>query len=252
MRIFTGAMLVLVSLHAFSQGVPLSEQAQISLITFGPDQEEFYEAFGHSAVRVADPGRGIDYAYNYGVFSFNQPNFYLNFTRGHLYYQLGVYVYPDFRDAYISANRFVHEQVLNLNPGQKQKIFDYLEWNAQPENQTYNYDYFFNNCSSKIRDVFADVLKDEIQFDGSFIKTDYTIRQLTDLYLDHQPWGDLGIDIGLGSTIDRKATPYEHMFLPDYLESCFDHALINMNGSFSTIIREKTVVFQSRPEKETG
>ncbi len=245
-----GTLLVLISLRAFSQGVSLSGQAQISLITFGPDQGEFYEAFGHSAVRVADPARGIDYAYNYGVFSFDQPNFYLNFTRGHLYYQLGVYAYPDFRDAYISANRFVHEQVLQLTPGQRQKIFDYLEWNAQPENKMYNYDYFYNNCSSKIRDVFADVLKDEILFDGSFIKTDYTIRQLTDLYLDHQPWGDLGIDIGLGSTIDKKATPYEYMFLPDYLESCFDHAFIKVNGTLSSLIKQKTVVFQSLPQEE--
>jgi hypothetical protein len=251
-RLFLGTQLVLASLVAFSQSVQLSEQARISLITFGPDQEEFYEAFGHSAVRVVDSARGIDYAYNYGVFSFNQPNFYLNFTRGHLYAQLGVYLYPDFRDAYISANRSVHEQVLRLTPGQRQKIFDYLEWNALPQNKMYNYDYFYNNCSSKIRDVFADVLKGEIRFDGSFINTHYTIRQLTDLYLDHQPWGDLGIDIGLGSTIDKKATPYEHMFLPDYLESCFDHVFINVDGTFSSIIREKTVIFQSLPEEEKG
>src|SRR5882762_1188116 len=250
-RIFIGALTVMVSHGVLSQAAPLSQQSQISLITFGPDQGEFYEAFGHSAIRILDSARGIDYAYNYGVFSFNQPNFYLNFTRGHLYYQLGVYLYPDFRDAYISANRFVHEKLLNLDPGQRQKIFDYLEWNAQPENQTYNYDYFYNNCSSKIRDVFADVLKGEIQFDGSFIRTHYTIRQLTDLYLGHQPWGDLGIDIGLGSTIDKIATPYEHMFLPDYLESCFDHAFINVNGGPKTIIKEKIVVFQSLPEEET-
>ena len=247
-RIFIGALMVMVSQGVFSQGVALSQQSQISLITFGPDQGEFYEAFGHSAVRVVDPARGIDYAYNYGVFSFNQPNFYLNFTRGHLYYQLGVYPYPDFRDAYISVNRFVHEQVLQLTPGQKQKIVDYLEWNALPENKVYNYDYFFNNCSSRIRDVFADVLKGEIRFDGSYIKTDYTIRQLTDLYLDQQPWGDLGIDIGLGSTIDRKATPYEYMFLPDYLESGFDHAFVEVSGTSSPLVKEKTVVFQALPE----
>src|SRR5258706_16163334 len=251
-RICMVALLMLFSLCTFSQGIPLSGQSQISLITFGPDQGEFYEAFGHSAVRVMDPARGIDYAYNYGVFSFNQPNFYLNFTRGHLYYQLGVYPYPDFRDAYISANRFVHEQVLQLSPGQKQKIVDYLEWNALPENKMYNYDYFFNNCSSRIRDVFADVLKDEIRFDGSYIKTDYTIRQLTDLYLDQQPWGDLGIDIGLGSTIDRKATPYEHMFLPDYLESGFDHAFINVGGTSSSLVKEKTVIYQALPEEQKG
>jgi hypothetical protein len=238
-----------VSVLAFSQKVHLSDKAQISIITLGPDQEEFYEAFGHSAIRVYDPTYGIDFAFNYGVFSFDQPNFYLNFTRGHLLYKLGVYPYPDFRDAYISYNRFVHEQVLNLTSKQKQKVFSYLQWNAQPEHQSYYYDYFFNNCSTKIRDVFAEVLAGDVKFDGSFIKTDYSIRELERLYLDYQPWGDVGINIGLGLPIDRKATPYEYMYLPDYLESSFDHALIRDGKTDSLLVKEKIVVYQSRPEK---
>ncbi|HEY9047493.1 MAG TPA: hypothetical protein VIN08_16420, partial [Ohtaekwangia sp.] len=85
-------------------------------------------------------------------------------------------------------------------------------------------------------------------FDGSYIKTSYSIRELTDLYLAQQPWGDLGIDICLGSEIDRKATPYEYMFLPDYVESGFDHATIKHNGVPMPLVKEKKIVYESRPE----
>ena len=242
------AVLWLVNVQGISQVLPLSDQAQISLITLGPDQNELVQAFGHSAFRVADPRVGIDYVYNYGVFSFNQPNFYLNFARGHNYYYVGVASYPDFIEPYIYYNRFIHEQVLNLTKDQKQNMFDYLQWNARPENRSYLYDYFFNNCATKIRDVLTTVLKDEVQFDGSFIKTDYTIRELTDLYLKPLPWGDLGLDIGLGSPIDRKATPNEYMFLPDYVEYSFDHASLIQGGTKIPLVKSKKIAFTSTPE----
>ena len=239
--------LVLLSTSGFSQRFILSDSATISVITCGPYGKELYAAFGHSAIRVNDPELRFDAAYNYGVFDFNQPNFYLNFARGYLYYKLGVYNYIDFRDYYIEHNRFVHEQVLDLTAEQKQQIFDYLNWNSKPENQTYRYDYFYNNCATKIRDVFAEVLQKDLTFDGSFIKTDYTIRELTDLYLKPQPWGDLGIDICLGLPMDKKASPYEYMFLPDYVESSFDHATVNNQP----IVKKKNIIFTPHPEEDS-
>lgn len=238
------SLLLLASINLQAQNPVLTDEAQISVITCGPYATELYAAFGHSAIRVYDPQNQIDFAYNYGVFDFDQPNFYLNFARGYLYYKLGVYHYPHFRDYYINHNRFIHEQVLNLTPAQKQKVFDYLEWNTRPENQTYRYDYFYNNCATKIRDVFVETLGPELKFDGSFIKSDYTIRELTDLYLDPQPWGDLGIDICLGLPMDKKASPYEYMFLPDYIEYSFDNARINNQP----VVKEKISVYESIPE----
>jgi hypothetical protein len=114
-------LLFCVSFTGYGQSVQLSEQATISVITCGPWQGELYSAFGHSAFRVHDPAQGIDEAYNYGVFDFDQPNFYLNFARGYMYYKLGVYDYNRFRDIYIYYNRYIHEQVLNLTQEQKQK-----------------------------------------------------------------------------------------------------------------------------------
>ena len=230
----------------------LSKQAEISVMTFGPTQQELYSAFGHSAFRVNDAALGIDEAYNYGVFDFNQPNFYLNFTRGFLYYKLGIYNYKQFEGYYIFNNRYVHEQQLNLTAEEKQKLYDFLEWNAKPENQHYRYDYFYNNCATKIPDVIVKVFGDSVKFDGAYVKTDYTIRELTDLYLKQQPWGDLGIDIGLGLPTDKKATPYEYMFLPDYVESGFDHAFIKRKGKSVPLVKKKNIIYESRKETVKG
>jgi hypothetical protein len=247
-KMFTVA-LVLFALNGFSQTITLSDSAEISVITCGPFQGELYSAFGHSAFRVHDPKNGIDDAYNYGVFDFNQPNFYLNFAKGYLYYKLGVYDYKRFQDYYIYYNRYVHEQVLNLTPVQKQKMFDYLQWNAQPENQHYRYDYFYNNCATMLRDIVIKNFGDSVQFDGSYIESKLTIRQLTDMYLTQQPWGDLGIDICLGLPMDKTASPNEYMFLPDYIESGFDHATIKHNGSTVPLVKVKNSINESRFEE---
>lgn len=236
--------LVLITSSVFAQR-PLSDSAQISVLTLGPYQGELYSAFGHSAIRVYDPVSERDLAFNYGVFDFDQPNFYLNFTRGHLLYKLGVYPYDLFRDHYISHNRFVHEQVLDLTQEQKQKVFDYLFWNAQPENVNYLYDYFYNNCATKVRDVFVEVFGDSIRFDGSYATPDYTVRDLTHSYLSKQPWGELGIEICLGQPMDKKLTPYQYMFIPDYIESGFNHTTLNGKP----IVKKSILVYESRPEE---
>lgn len=243
MRIPSFLFIVLINLSAAAQ-ITLSDQAEISVITCGPGQNELYSAFGHSAFRVNDPVNGFDYAFNYGVFDFNQPNFYLNFARGHNYYKLAVQDYKRFEYFYIYYNRYVHEQVLNLTAWQKQRLFDYLQWNAQPENQNYLYDYFYDNCATKLPEIVKKVFGDSVVFNGSHITTTYSIRQLTDLYLTWQPWGDLGIDIGLGLPMDKKATPYEYMFLPDYVEAGFDNATLNGQP----LVKQKTIVYEALPE----
>lgn len=228
----------------------LSDHARISVITCGPWQGELYTAFGHCAMRVFDPANHIDYAYNYGVFDFNQPHFYLNFARGYLNYQLGVYSYPDFLNFYIGNNQSVHEQVLNLNAGQRQKIFDYLQWNSLPANEHYMYDYYYDNCATRIRDVVLTALKGEVSFDLSFIQTHYSLRELTHQYLHHQPWGELGIDLCLGDEIDKPMPAFNYMFLPDYIEQSFDHAKIKTeNGDYAPIVLGKRIAYEALPQQ---
>lgn len=246
MRRFLCAVFILVSVEGFSQYPKLTEAASVSVITIGPSQEELYSAFGHSAIRIYDSLTQLDVFFNYGVFNFHQPYFYLNFARGNLNYLVEVYTYTDYLNYYIEHKRFVHEQILNLTIEQKQKVADFLFWNVRPENQYYRYDYFYNNCATKVRDVFVQVLKEEVSFDSTYIKTNYTIRNLTDLYLGQQPWGDLGIDICLGLPMDKKASPYEYMFLPDYVESSFAHATNKITGN--SLVKRNVLVYL--PEKE--
>lgn len=239
---------LIASISNFAQ--KLSADATISLITIGPTQKELYSAFGHSAIRVYDTQMPLDYFYNYGVFSFNQPNFYLNFARGINYYQLGVYDYPPYRDYYIRENRYIREQILNLDAEQKQRVFDFLQQNALPENKMYLYDYFYDNCATRPRDVLKKVLGDDIVFDETPEQKSITIRGLTDIYLGQQPWGDLGIDICLGLPMDKVAKRTEYMFLPDSLESGFDRAKVKSDSSWIPLVANKITVFEASPSQK--
>lgn len=239
-------ILMMMPLLGFSKVPTLSESAEVHIITCGPYNSELYSAFGHSAVRVFDSVQRINIIYNYGVFDYNQPNFYLNFAKGFLNYQLARNSYEPFINNYIRENRYVHEQVLNLSRAQKQSFFDYLETNAQPENKNYFYDYFYNNCATKVRDAVVDIYSDNVVFHSEHIKTHYSVRDLTGIYLKEQPWGRLGIDLCLGSPIDGEVEPWVYMFLPDYIESAFEHAQIkDESGILKPLVKRTIFSYES-------
>lgn len=226
--------------------ISLTEASKVSLVTCGPG-EELYEAFGHSAIRVYDPAIGYDVVFNYGTFDFNQPNFYWNFVTGRSMYMLATNRYANFVRAYQHYNRSVREQFLNLTLEQKQNLIDKLTWNALPENREYLYDYFFDNCSTRPRDVILDAVDETVAFDTTFLGSNrLSIRELTDFYiLKEQPWGDLGIDLCLGAVIDKPATAMQYMYLPEKLEEAFEHATIERNGEQVPLVTEARVTFQA-------
>lgn len=230
--------------HAAPQ---LSEEAYISLVTCGPGKE-LYSAFGHSALRVHDPKRHLDRMYNYGTFDFDQPNFYSNYAKGRPIFTLSVSPTRYFVTAYVHENRSVVEDVLNLTPQQKQRLFDLLEENYQPENREYRYDYIYDNCATRIRDMLVKVLPG-VEFDSTQQMPVYSFRQLMDLYLEPQPWGDLGIDLALSSVIDTPTTPYYYMFLPDFLQKEFQHATMRGSANPVPVIKETNVIFQAETPK---
>jgi len=205
---------------------PLSEKATISLITGEPGQE-LYTRFGHSAIRVQDPVTGFDKVYNYGTFDFNAPGFYIKFLRGKLNYFLSRYDFERMMINYKYFNQTLFEQILNLNYEEKKRIYQFLNTNYLPENRFYLYDFFYDNCSSRIRDVFKFALGNRLIFDDTFIGPHKTFRQLLDEYLQEQtPWGDFGIDLVLGMPADKVASTENYMFLPFELYKAFDHATI--------------------------
>ncbi|MBC8110331.1 MAG: DUF4105 domain-containing protein, partial [Verrucomicrobia bacterium] len=194
----------------------LSENAQISLITIAPG-DELYSGFGHSALHVYDPNTGMDKSYNYGTFDFRAKGFYVKFVRGQLDYMLSV---GELGRELIywgeAENRQVTQQILNLSAEQKNRLYQFLEKNALPENKFYRYDFFYDNCSTRIRDALQKTIGESLKFNPTTDK-EKSFRDLTDEYLlPTKKWEDLGIDVALGLRTDKIATPYEYMFLPDY------------------------------------
>lgn len=224
-----------------AQQQKLSNEAEISVLTIGPGTS-LYDAFGHNAFRIKDNSLGIDYTFNYGVYDFDMPNFYTKFARGKLNYKIDKNYYEDFIDFYISQNRSVKEQVLNLSKTEKQRIYDYLIHNYKPENKYYLYDFFYDNCATKIRDVIPIILKENIDFNEPEGFTQKTFRQLIYDHVDKNSWGGFGIDLALGSVIDKKATANEHMFLPMYIYVFFENATTNTS---KPLVKQSQVLFES-------
>lgn len=217
----------LAQLEQVKRSIPqLSSEAQISLMTCARGTE-LYSAFGHNAFRVQDPQQGIDVVYNYGTFNFATPNFYLKFVRGKLNYSLSRGTFERFLFEYELEKRWVKQQILNLNAEEKQAFFVFLENNYLPENREYLYDYLFNNCSTITGDVLKTLYGDSLVFKESHLEKEYTFRQLIRQNLSYNSWSSFGIDLALGSVIDRKATVREHMFLPYYGMSQIRNTEIN-------------------------
>jgi hypothetical protein len=199
------------------RGLAYTDSAMVSLLTCSPGSE-LYSKFGHSAIRVYDPYAGLDIVYNYGLFDFNTPNFYLKFIRGKLPYQLGVQRFYSFMWDYQSEGRKVEETPLLLDLDSRKKLLDFLEYNYRPENRQYPYDFFFDNCASRIRDVLeqsAGITYTRVMAG----EKEKTFRQLLDDYIKQHDWIDFGIDLILGLPADQKADFRAEMFLPDYLSS---------------------------------
>jgi hypothetical protein len=205
--------------------ISLSDSARVSLLTCSPGQE-LYSCFGHSAIRVTDYRQGFDFVFNYGTFDFEQPNFYPNFVRGHMIYMLGVDRFGDFRQQYIDERRSIYEQEVNLNAEDKEKVFDFLVNNSLEENRNYRYDFLFDNCSTRIRDVFQKNTTG-IKFDYSSFTEKKSFRDLINDYSENAPWSQFGMNLLIGLPVDRQATPAQMCFLPDYLSRAFDHATID-------------------------
>jgi len=224
--------------------MPYSNNTVISVLTCDPG-DELYSKFGHSAFRIQDFTNHYDVVYNYGVFDFNKPNFYTNFAKGKLYYRLDRAPYNYFYKQYQNENRAVKKQVLNLTITQKNKLIAYLENNAKPENATYQYDFFYNNCATKIRSILDEVFPNEIIFNDDHITTSYTMRDLINNNVPHNSWANVGINIALGSVIDVKATTNEYQFLPKYIFEAFNNATINNK----TLVKKSSTVLKTDKSK---
>lgn len=189
----------------------------ITLLTMGVG-EQVWEQFGHNALwfHLERPGSlgPADVVYNWGIFDSSQPYFIPHFLQGRMLYSMGGYPYEQTLIEYRERDRAVWAQELDLTNAQKIALRDFVIWNSRPENANYRYDYYRDNCSTRVRDALDRVLGGVIRATFSGRKTGYTYRSETLRLTQRQALLAAGIDLGLGRPADRELTAYEEMFLP--------------------------------------
>ena len=201
-----------------------TDSIEISLLTCSPHQE-VYSLYGHTAIRVEDKSTGNDFVVNYGMFSFDQPYFVLRFVFGLTDYDMGITNFERFRDEYSYYGSSVTQQTLDLTPDEKRHILTALEENSRPENVTYRYNYFFDNCTTRARDMLVDHLDGKVTYNSSLDST-MTFRSMIHMCNEDYPWARFGNDMLLGYQADARTSVSDRQFLPIHLMADFSTATI--------------------------
>jgi hypothetical protein len=230
----------------WAQPAQLSSETKVSLITASPG-DELYTIFGHTALRITDPTNNIDRTYNYGTFDFDTEGFYRKFALGNLQYFLSVNEYERAKQAYLKAGRTITEQRLNLSPEQIQQLLRYLQTNAQPENRYYSYEFFYDNCTTRVYDAIKAVAGDALRFQEPLNPEKKSFREFINPYLKPVPWTKFGINVLLGTPADRIPNGSQTLFLPDLLKERFANVRIQRSDTSLTLVAGQSIYAPSNP-----
>lgn len=218
------------------------ENLRVSLITYGPG-DIYWERFGHDAIELRDTVTGEEVNFNYGVFNFDEKNFFLNFARGRMHYLIDAEVTTDEESFYAQAGRSVTKQRLALTPQQAAALRDFLFWNLRPENAVYNYDYYADNCTTRVRDALDRALGGIIKTRLSSLPGGMTYRQQTIRLMSAQPWLMLILDLGLGPYADQPLNAWQESFLPEELQTNLRHVSIpDGHGGNQPLVQSETLL----------
>ena len=220
-----------------------TDSIEISLLTCSP-HEEIYSLYGHTALRWHDLSKGDDIAFNWGVFDFHKPYFVLRFVFGLTDYELGAYPYHLFLQEYKEYGSSITEQVLNLTTEEKLAIKQALVDNLQPENKVYRYNYFYDNCSLRPRDIIERCVAGKVEYAP---RDDYapTYREMVRSCTRNHPWGTFGNDMLLGLRADQTTDMRQQEFLPENLMYDIDRATIYANGEYRPLVKERRIALPS-------
>jgi hypothetical protein len=233
----------------FSQ---VSNDTTFYLITCDPGIET-YSVYGHSALRVVMPGTQSDMVYNWGVFDFNTPNFVWKFAKGRLNYMLGVYPYNRFLQDYMMENRAVISQEINLEPVEKLRLMLLLQENMRPENRNYRYDFFYDDCSTRIRDLLEKILGDKLIYPPDQRNDAPTFREKIGSHLLMYPWLKMGTDLLMGTPGERKTSFRDRMFLPEDLQRNLTQAVVNRDRKMIPLVQSAATILDfPPPDVKTG
>ena len=217
-------LLSVINVTAGTQSMSNADSIQISLLTCSAGKEVWTQ-YGHTAIRYYDKESGEDLAINYGTFSFDQSYFIPRFVLGMTDYRMGVQPMDAFLSQYSYEGRGVTEQVLRLSAKDKEVICEALQNNLKPENVVYRYNYFFDNCTTRARDMIVNHLHGKVVYPPA--DQDATFRSMIHKWNDKDKWAQFGEDLLLGVNADRKTTKAEQQFLPENLRNDFDKAIYN-------------------------
>ena len=223
------------------------DSVRISLLTCAPGSE-IYSLFGHSAIRYEDPARGEDWVFNYGMFSFKDPNFVMRFVKGETDYQLGVIPYRYFEAEYALRGSSVYQQELNLTDAEKVKLIGLLRENYLPANRVYRYNYFYDNCTTRARDKIEESIGGKVVYPESDRVVSY--RDILHEFTAGSEWSEFGIDLCLGSEADEPIDERKQMFAPYYMLAAARGAVIQRGDEVVPFVREETKIVEAELEDE--
>ncbi|MBW6502004.1 MAG: DUF4105 domain-containing protein [Bacteroidales bacterium] len=213
-----------------------ASEAEIYLITCGPGTET-YSIYGHTALRIVIPSKDSDLVYNWGVFDFSTPNFAWKFAKGRLEYMLGVYPFNNFLQDYFMEERWVEEQRINLEQEEIEILFRLITENLKPENRKYRYDFFYDNCSTRVRDLLEKAVGEDLLYPTAPDPEQLpSFRDKTGEYQKPYTWLNLGIDLLMGSPGDKKASLRDRMFLPIELQIVFSEAQVSRDDKTASLL----------------
>jgi hypothetical protein len=239
------AMSIVMPAHAGIDDAP-GANLQISLITYGPGAT-YWERFGHDAIEVRDGVSGQSVDFNYGVFDFNESNFFINFARGHMHYMMDAEASAPEQDSYMQDGRSVTRQQLALSPVQAGALRDFLLWNLRPENAGYSYDYYADNCSTRVRDALDKAVGGVIKPALGARAGHMTYRQQTARLMSAQPWLMLVLDLGLGPYADHPLNAWQESFLPEVLQARLrDIRIDDGHGGTMPLVRHEQMLAPNR------
>lgn len=229
-----------------SDSSPTANELEVSLLTFGPGQI-YWERFGHNAIVIHDTATGEAISYNYGIFDFEEEDFFLNFIRGRMSYQIAANHMAEDVAIYAGEGRSVTEQRLNFTQAQAQALRDHLEWNLRPENRHYRYDYFTSNCSTKVRDALDQALGGMLRAQMTSPSRGFTFRLQADALTSPDPLLMGVIDIGLGPFADRRLSFWDDSFVPMELMAHLRDVRINAaDGTSLPLLAGERVIAPAR------
>lgn len=229
---------------------PPGSELSVYLMTMGQG-DQVWERYGHNAIGIRNSRTNYDVVFNWGLFSFEEPGFIGRFLRGEMMYWMGGQDAASALAQYRMLNRTVEVQELNLSPAQRLALLEFIQWNAREENKFYRYDYFLDNCSTRVRDALDRILGGAIRSATDSVNSGTTFRWHALRLMAEDRLVTLGVDIGLGRPTDRPISAWEEMFIPMKVRDRVREIRVpDDSGRLVPLVTSERVLFQAQREPE--